>query len=87
LVELRKLFTGLHSNYTFSEIMETWELSLTVIISWTSALAMVFGGVFPYIPQYNEIRRSKNTDGFSLYVCLALLMANILRILFWLETN
>lgn len=47
------------------------------------ASAMIFGGVVPYIPQYREIQRSENTEGFSLYVCLALLVANILRILFW----
>ncbi|ODN01832.1 PQ-loop repeat-containing protein 1 [Orchesella cincta] len=60
-----------------------FELSLVSLISLVSQLAMVFGGVVPYIPQYNEIRRTGNADGFSLYVCLALLVANILRILFW----
>ena len=48
-----------------------------------SELAMVFGGVVPYIPQYLQIKSKKTTQGFSLYVCLALLMANTLRILFW----
>ncbi|CAL8102146.1 unnamed protein product [Orchesella dallaii] len=60
-----------------------FELSVVSFISLVSQLAMVFGGVVPYIPQYNEIRRTGNADGFSLYVCLALLVANILRILFW----
>lgn len=46
-------------------------------------LAMVFGGVVPYIPQYLNIKRTRNTHGFSLYVCLALIVANTLRILFW----
>merc|ERR1719367_2228615 len=41
------------------------------------------GGVVPYVPQYIAIRSSGNTKGFSLYVCLALIVANILRILFW----
>lgn len=59
------------------------EFSLVSLISLVSQLAMVFGGVVPYIPQYNEIRRTGNAEGFSLYVCLALLVANILRILFW----
>jgi uncharacterized protein with PQ loop repeat len=44
---------------------------------------MIFGGVFPYIPQYNQIYRSGDAEGFSLFVCLALLTANILRIMFW----
>lgn len=44
---------------------------------------MVFGGVVPYIPQYRDIRRTQNAEGFSTYVCLVLLVANILRILFW----
>ncbi|VDD74348.1 unnamed protein product [Mesocestoides corti] len=44
---------------------------------------IVFGGAAPYIPQYLEIRRLKNSDGFSPYVCLALIVANLLRIGFW----
>ncbi len=37
----------------------------------------------PYIPQYRIIKRNRNAQGFSTYVCLALLVANIWRILFW----
>lgn len=54
------------------------------IVTAIAAVAMVAGGVVPYIPQYFEIRRTQNTDGFSLYVCMFLLMANTLRILFWM---
>ena len=46
-------------------------------------MAMIFGGVVPYIPQYLAIKSSGTTKGFSLYVCLALIVANLLRILFW----
>ncbi|XP_072278525.1 solute carrier family 66 member 2-like [Pyxicephalus adspersus] len=53
------------------------------LLSWVSSFLMVFGGVVPYIPQYQEIRRSSSTDGFSTWVCLVLLVANILRIFFW----
>uniref|UniRef100_A0A9L0JZI9 Solute carrier family 66 member 2 n=1 Tax=Equus asinus TaxID=9793 RepID=A0A9L0JZI9_EQUAS len=53
------------------------------LVSWGAAGAMVFGGVVPYIPQYRDIRRTQNAEGFSAYVCLVLLVANILRILFW----
>jgi len=43
----------------------------------------MFGGVVPYVPQYLQIRQKQTTQGFSLYVCLALLLANTLRIIFW----
>jgi hypothetical protein len=39
--------------------------------------------VVPYIPQYLIIKQSQNAEGFSNYVCLTLLIANILRIEFW----
>ncbi|KAL5022818.1 hypothetical protein ScPMuIL_001973 [Solemya velum] len=44
---------------------------------------MIFGGVVPFIPQYFDIKRSKDARGFSTFVCLALLIANSLRIMFW----
>ncbi|PNJ28969.1 PQLC1 isoform 9, partial [Pongo abelii] len=34
-----------------------------------------------------DIRRTQNADGFSTYVCLVLLVANILRILFCLSVR
>lgn len=51
------------------------------------AVAMVIGSVVPYIPQYFTIKQTQNTEGFSLYVCLTLLVANILRIMFWYGTT
>ncbi|XP_067282199.1 solute carrier family 66 member 2 isoform X2 [Pseudorasbora parva] len=51
-------------------------------VSWIASVAIIFGGVVPYIPQYRDIRRTQNAEGFSTYVCLVLLVANILRILF-----
>lgn len=61
------------------------ELSLTVgtVVGWISAGGMIVGGVIPYIPQYRQIKRTHDAEGFSLHVCLALLIANTLRILFW----
>ncbi|ELV11937.1 PQ-loop repeat-containing protein 1 [Tupaia chinensis] len=56
---------------------------LQQLVSWGASGAIVFGGVVPYIPQYRDIRRTQNADGFSTHVCLVLLAANILRILFW----
>lgn len=61
------------------------ELSLTVgtLVGWASAGAIIIGGVIPYIPQYRQIKRTQDAEGFSLWVCLALLVANTLRIMFW----
>ena len=38
---------------------------VTLLVQWIAAGAMIFGGVVPYIPQYRDIARSQNTDGFS----------------------
>uniref|UniRef100_A0A3B5LKK5 Si:dkey-246g23.2 n=1 Tax=Xiphophorus couchianus TaxID=32473 RepID=A0A3B5LKK5_9TELE len=54
------------------------------LLSLLASVVMVFGGALPYIPQYQEIQRSSNTEGFSTRVCLVLLVANILRIFFWI---
>ncbi|XP_058475419.1 solute carrier family 66 member 2 isoform X2 [Solea solea] len=62
----------------FDQIVSVFQ----TLVSWIAAGAMVFGGVVPYIPQYRDIRRTQNAEGFSSYVCLVLLVANILRILF-----
>jgi hypothetical protein len=55
----------------------------TLLVSYVASGFMIFGGVVPYMPQYRIINRSRNAQGFSTLVCLALLVANILRILFW----
>uniref|UniRef100_A0A665TPP4 Si:dkey-246g23.2 n=1 Tax=Echeneis naucrates TaxID=173247 RepID=A0A665TPP4_ECHNA len=54
------------------------------LLSWLASCVMVFGGALPYVPQYQEIQRSSNIEGFSTRVCLVLLIANILRIFFWI---
>lgn len=53
------------------------------LLSWLASCLMVFGGALPYVPQYQDIQRSNNCEGFSTRVCLVLLIANILRIFFW----
>ncbi|XP_031623187.1 solute carrier family 66 member 2 isoform X2 [Contarinia nasturtii] len=69
--------------------MEDWiisdelKLHMSRIGSGAAALAMIFGGAIPYIPQYLQIKQTQDADGFSLLVCLTLLVANTLRILFW----
>ncbi len=59
------------------------EFGFAQLVSFIASGFMVFGGVVPYIPQYQMIKRSRNAQGFSTLVCLSLLVANILRILFW----
>nr|XP_046250650.1 solute carrier family 66 member 2 isoform X2 [Scatophagus argus] len=54
------------------------------LLSWLASCLMVFGGALPYVPQYQEIQNSNNSEGFSTRVCLVLLIANILRIFFWI---
>ncbi|XP_046897486.1 solute carrier family 66 member 2 [Hypomesus transpacificus] len=57
--------------------------SLWLFLGWVASCVMVFGSAVPYAPQYHQIQRTKNTEGFSTRVCLVLLVSNILRILFW----
>jgi uncharacterized protein with PQ loop repeat len=57
------------------------------LITSISVVAMVIGGVVPYIPQYRKIRKTRDSEGFSMYVCFILLLANILRIYFWLGVH
>ncbi|XP_055732754.1 solute carrier family 66 member 2-like isoform X2 [Salvelinus fontinalis] len=64
------------------EMFEPLMYVLNQLVTWITAGAMVFGGVVPYIPQYRDIRPTQKAEGFSTYVCLVLLVANILRILF-----
>ncbi|XP_068603484.1 solute carrier family 66 member 2 [Brachionichthys hirsutus] len=65
-----------------AELFDQIVAAVNSLVSWVAAVAMVIGGVVPYVPQYRDIRRSQNAEGFSTYVCLVLLVANILRILF-----
>uniref|UniRef100_A0A8C1L741 Si:dkey-246g23.2 n=1 Tax=Cyprinus carpio TaxID=7962 RepID=A0A8C1L741_CYPCA len=62
---------------------ENMESSWTLLSGLASGV-MVFGGAVPYIPQYQDIQRTNNAEGFSTRVCLVLLVANILRIFFWI---
>jgi len=61
----------------------TFVSKMSLILSWLSSSVIVVGGILPYVPQYREINRTDNAEGFSTHVCLALLAANTLRILFW----
>lgn len=44
---------------------------------------MIIGCVLPYVPQYTTIYRNRDCSGFSTFVCLTLLVANIARLAFW----
>ncbi|XP_023324576.1 PQ-loop repeat-containing protein 1 [Eurytemora carolleeae] len=52
---------------------------LLKLITFGCEVAIMIGGVVPFIPQYIQIKSKQTTQGFSLYVCLALLLANTLR--------
>ncbi|KAK0171930.1 hypothetical protein PV328_005318 [Microctonus aethiopoides] len=65
-------------------MLESYEdLTIKDVVSAIASGAIIFGGIVPYIPQYREIKRTQDSTGFSLYVCLAILIANTLRILYW----
>jgi len=66
----------LTSTLTFTDLLST-------VVSWIASGAMIFGGAVPYVPQYRDIKKTDNADGFSTHVCLVLTIANILRIMFW----
>lgn len=53
-------------------------------IGYASSAIIIFGGIFTYIPQYRIIKKTRNAEGFSTLVCFSLLIANILRIFFWI---
>lgn len=66
-----------------SQLSMDVEARLVTLVSWIAMGAMVFGGIVPFIPQYRKIKLKRSTEGFSTFVCLVLLLANIMRILFW----
>ena len=66
-----------------SAITKIRGMTIKRLISWVSATFMIFGGVIPFIPQSIEIYANGTLGSFSLFVCFTLLIANILRILFW----
>lgn len=64
-------------------IIDELNFQVSDLLKAAAASAMIFGGAIPYIPQYRQIYATQDADGFSLLVCLTLLIANTLRILFW----
>lgn len=64
-------------------ISDEYKLTVGNVLGHLAATSMIVGGVLPYVPQYRQIARTQDSEGFSLLVCLALLVANTLRIFFW----
>lgn len=69
--------------YIFYHPEDFMGINLLTFFTMISSGAMIFGGVVPYVPQYYDIFKTRNAAGFSMNVCLALLLANVLRIFFW----
>jgi len=46
-------------------------------------LGMIVGPCFGYLVQCYTISKERNADGFSPFICLILLIANILRVFWW----
>ncbi len=61
------------------------EMTFVNFLAFMASPFIIFGGVLPFWPQYREIKNTSNTEGFSTFVCLTLLIANTLRILFWYD--
>jgi uncharacterized protein with PQ loop repeat len=59
------------------------DLVLQLVADTVTTFFMLFGQCLPYIPQYQSIIKNRNSDGFSLYVSLILILANELRVVFW----
>ena len=55
----------------------------SVIYKMIAELVITFYPSFGYIFQVNKFKRKKSSRGFSKYICLILLISNILRIYYW----
>jgi len=75
--------TSMANMHSDSVLTDADPFTFAKLVSFVASGFMIFGGVVPYIPQYQMIKKSRNATGFSTLVCLSLLIANILRILFW----
>ncbi|XP_021962978.2 solute carrier family 66 member 2 [Folsomia candida] len=62
--------------------MTSSDINGEFLATFLSQVFLIFGGVLPYIPQYLDIARG-DASGFSTLVCLVLVLANTLRIVYW----
>lgn len=58
---------------------------IEMLLDFLLSLSMVIGPVVGFIPQYLQIKNNSSSEGFSPFICLILLAANILRVFFWLQ--
>lgn len=76
--------TNSSSNFSnFNPLLWIDQEQLALWLYYLAPVAMVTGCILPYVPQYITIYKSHNSSGFSTYVCLTLLLANISRVFFW----
>lgn len=68
-----------------------WELpridNFVDLLSILCSIAVIFGGLIPYIPQYIKIKRSMNSDGFSTYGKMCKRLKKNYLIFDYLKTN
>lgn len=55
----------------------------SVIYKMIAELLITFYPSFGYIFQVNKFKRNKSSKGFAKYICLILIISNILRIYYW----
>lgn len=55
------------NTFDWSEISMPKVNSVMDLFSLSCSLAVIFGGLVPYIPQYIKIKKSMSSDGFSTY--------------------
>lgn len=60
---------------------------VTLVFVHSCDLGMIFGPCLGYMIQSWKLHREQNAEGFSPYVCLILLIANILRVFWWVVDN
>lgn len=56
-------------------------MDIFLLIQYIWAVFLAVGPIIGYIPQYIDIKRTRNCQGFSSVICFILLTSNILRIL------
>lgn len=59
-------------------------MNIYLLIQYIWAVFLAVGPIIGYIPQYIDIKRTRNCQGFSSVICFILLTSNILRILSFL---
>lgn len=75
--------------YSTSSLLRSFLIDLSSQPAMETALKllgsamMLVGPVIPYLLQLFQMRKENRSDGFSSWTCLVLLVANILRVWFW----